>query len=74
MGKHVFLEVTSSCAKVVTLCATEISFSCMGYHVFFEGTSLCAGLVGEISSDLYRASLCDIKETKVRPFEQEKNR
>ena len=40
-----FLEVTSSCAEVVTLCATEISFSCMGYHVFFEGTSLCAGLV-----------------------------
>ena len=45
MGKHVLLEVTSSCAEVVTLCATEISFSCMGYHVFFEGTSLCAGVV-----------------------------
>ena len=45
MGRHVFLGVTSSCAEVVTLCATEISFSCMGYHVFFEGTSLCAGVV-----------------------------
>ena len=45
MGKHVFLEVTSSCAEVVTLCATEISFACTGYHVFFEGTSLYAGVV-----------------------------
>ena len=36
---------------------------------FFKGTA-----AGEISSDLYRASLCDIKETKVRPFELEKNR
>ena len=45
MGRHVFLGVTSSCAEVVTLCANEISFSCMGYHVFFEGTSLCAGAV-----------------------------
>ena len=45
MGNHVFLEVTSSCAGVVTPYATEISFSCMGYDVFFEGTSLCAGVV-----------------------------
>ena len=29
--------------------------------------------VGEISSDLYRASLCDIKKSKVKPFELERN-
>ena len=28
---------------------------------------------GEISSDLYRASLCDIKKSKVKPFELERN-
>ena len=27
MGKHLFHEVTSSCAEVVTRCATGISFS-----------------------------------------------
>ena len=45
MEEHVFLEVTSVCAWVGTLCAAERLSAWMGEHVFLEVTSLCAGVV-----------------------------
>ena len=39
------LEVTSCCACVVALCATEKLLSWMSEHVFLEVTSLCAGVL-----------------------------
>ena len=40
MGRHVFLGVTSSCAEVVTLCATEISFFLYGLPCVLWGHQL----------------------------------
>ena len=42
MGKHVSLEDTSCCARVVALCATERLVSTMNKHVSFQMISFGA--------------------------------
>ena len=51
MGEHVPLEVTSVCAGVFTLCATERRFSSVFELVTLEMVGLSEGIVTLVTSN-----------------------
>ena len=75
------MYLSSFISTFLTLRLAEISLfhkvSSINYEIADKGGGVApqkiTAIHGEISSDLYRASLCDIKKSKVKPFELERN-